>query len=270
MRSPFASLRILVLPVGAIVGPHLILDGTNGRIEAYDVFNDRVVVIDSQGVRAQVSDTGGFVLLDPTTASIDLSDALAAQPGTITADTVAGAPRLTLRSPYDLLAERASIEIASDAPSFVDLEADDVRHNGVSLPRGILPAGLFRSTGNDAARAAGVATDATVTVALEAGRTYRVHAHSQFNVGTAGAVYALDLDYDGAIIGRFGRWSAAETPAGSTTCHVDGAVVFTAGVDDAAATLTLENSAGSGGTVTLTAGATNPRTLSVEDIGGTP
>lgn len=150
---------------------------------------------------------------------------------------------------------------------WVDVNGGDLRVGNHTIGRGLMPNGFFRDTTNDIAVAAGINTDMGAQVDLEAGRTYRVQAHSQFNVGTAAAVYALELTLNAAIIGRFGRWSAAETAVGSTTCHVDGSVVFTSAVSVPGALLVLQNSPGSGGTVTMTAGAGNPRTFTVEDIG---
>ncbi len=92
--------------------------------------------------------------------------------------------------------------------------------------------------------------------------------HSQANVGTAAAVYVLSLDYNGTLIGRLGRWSAAETAVGSTTIFCDGSIEFTAAADDATPVFTVQNNPASGGTVTLIGNNTDtPRTLSIEHIG---
>lgn len=114
MRSLFATLLSLVLPSGAISGARLVLDGVNGRIEAFDAFNDRVIIIDPFQIRAQVSDTAGFVALDPATPGIVLNDAQATFDASIRATTAGGVHRLRIRAPGDVLVDLAQIDLRDD------------------------------------------------------------------------------------------------------------------------------------------------------------
>ena len=135
------------------------------------------------------------------------------------------------------------------------------------LPWGVLANGRFTSTSPDSARAAGVDTDMTVTVALVTNRLYGAHLHTQVDYGTVTQPYALELEHDGTIIGRFFRWGSNETGGADDDVFCDAWVFFTVGSDDASATLTASNAAGSGGTIVCDAAAGNPRTLTVFDMG---
>jgi len=140
-------------------------------------------------------------------------------------------------------------------------------HATSALPWGIVPSGRFSSTGNDSARAAGVTTDMTVTVALTANRLYKVTLNTGLALGTAAAVYAEELVHDGTVVGRFARQVPAETAVGSTTHWVGTTVDYVPASDDASATLAVQNAAGSGGTITAQPPTTGPRTLTVTDCG---
>jgi len=134
------------------------------------------------------------------------------------------------------------------------------------LPWGVLPSGVFSSNANDSARAAGVDTDMTVTVALTANRLYKVTLNATAAVGTANVAYAADLEHDGALIGRFWREGNGSTPAGDGPYVISATIDYIPSADDASATLTVLNSAGSGGNLTMQPGA-NLRTLTVVDCG---
>jgi hypothetical protein len=141
-----------------------------------------------------------------------------------------------------------------------------------SYGRGMVGQGTF-DTASDVARAAGVNTDLEGTVDVDITRLYKVHLNSQINVGTAGAVYAVELSEggtvganNGTVVGRFSRISAADVPAGSTTRHVSTGCLWMPTV--AGNTIVrCRNGTGSGGTIQSVGAATNPRQLWVEDIG---
>lgn len=155
----------------------------------------------------------------------------------------------------------------SSEGSAVTMARSDHVHATSAFPFGLVANGRFSSTGNDSARAAGVNTDMTVTVALTANRLYLVILNTQFLFGTVSVVYAEDLDHDGTIVGRFGRQVPATTPAGSTTHYVGTTVAYIPSADDASATFTVQNAAGSGGTITAQPPTSGPRTLTVVDAG---
>lgn len=296
MRDTFPFLTDLTIPIDAGgTDPRVVIGVPAGTIGIYDSAGRLTGLLSPEGIPGGSSSSPGFFVFDPT--SIDdyvALEAIAGFPGITFADSNAtvigrwspgrtGSPGTTQRFIYTI--DTPSVFPASGAELTMVSESDDqtigvsfdlgatgtaevtVTRNGRQIPRGQLEGGFLRQTANDAARAAGVNTNATVspTEGLVSGQQYRVNFHSQANVGTAAVVYALELDYNGVVVGRFGRWSAAEVPVGSQTVFCDGSVEFTAAADDASPTFTVQNSAGSGGTVTLIG---NPaRTLSVEHIG---
>lgn len=282
LSFPFPFIDFLVIPTDAGAGePRIEIDGQTGEIRVYDLNGDLFASItpaDGFTVHS-VSDANEFIRIDLLgglpTLSLSTDDVDQTTPATLTGviDGVGGTRTFELALATGNLSgnDRGRIELHSASedgslPSFVNIDSDDIQLLTRSLPRGITENGFNRQTVNDVARAAGVNTYSTVTTSLIAGRMYRVKAHGQANVGTAAVVYAMDCDYDGVIIGRFDRWVPAQVPAGQQTIFVDGAVEFEATADDASATFTVQNSAGSGGTMTIV-GATTPFTLSVEDIG---
>jgi hypothetical protein len=137
--------------------------------------------------------------------------------------------------------------------------------NGRHLGLGIIAGGSFVSTGNDSARAAGVATDMSCTVALLAGRAYRVTLHTQVTLGTASVDYGFELEHDGTRVGRFRRIGSSES--GDTIAHLSHPVIYVPAADDSSATLALVNAGTSAGSITCQGSATLPRRLTVEDIG---
>lgn len=288
MRSPFAALRTLVLPAGATSGTRLILDGVNGRILAFGPGNDLIGrmepvlgnmfigSISPSGARAELVAAGSQAEL-----SLDPPDwvghTLVAARVLGDIDTGLGRPLLLLVSPtvdggdecrVFILGERTN---GAQPAVLIDGETQDadVVLNGRSIPRGLLANGYFADSGNDSARAAGAATDMTVTVALVGGRLNRVALNTQLVLGTAGVPYALELEHDGTVVGRFDRINEPMTTgAGGLTHYVSASVDYLAPSDDAAATLRLANGSGSGGTIECRAPTGGgDRTLTVSDIG---
>lgn len=293
MRSIFAALRSLTLPYGARTGVRLLLDGTatGPRIVAFDA-GDNVIgrmqpnasgdmfvgSLDPGGARAELVASAGLAVLqlDPpdwgghtlVTGSLE---------GDI--DTGAGAPWILVRSPtvdggdQCRLYVRGELTGGSQPAVIIDGGAGgtlaDLVLNLRSVPRGLLANGRFADTGNDSARAAGAATDMTVTVALVGGRLYRVALNTQAVLGTATAPYAFELEHDGTVVGRFDRINEPMTTgAGGLTHYVSAAVDYLAPGDDSSATLRLANGSGSGGTIECRAPTGGgERSLTVTDLG---
>lgn len=303
MLDPIALLQSLTLPAGALTGQRIVLDGTTGLIDIFDAAGLlRIELGQTDGIRLFTGDASenvsghltavvvgagasrrlALVLDSPQflgqlfpTISLDSESFDGTVPTTIelVADVLAltglagAAP--TLQWAVDTNLYRASANVLKTDDTFNAVT--DVQVAGVSLPRGVMGT-PFDATANDAARAAGVNTDMAVTFTADATRLYEVTVKVQFNVGTAAAVYALELveggtvgANDGTGIDRFQRWSAADTPAGSLTLHCDSTMQYrpTAG----SKTVRVANDAGSGGTVTMVGAATIRRQLSVKDIG---
>lgn len=297
MQFPLPFIFVLVIPSGAGPNdPRVVIGDPTGSIGIFDSNGNLVGLLTSEGPAP--NNSPGFFVFDPTDNEDYVGlETIAGFPGITFSDDDfgvvgrwseghSGTPGSTARAFYQIDTpgpvgrNRARLTMTSESDNgtidpVIDLTASgsaitDVRQNGRSLPRGILEGGYLQQTANDAARAAGVNTNATVspTEGLISGRLYRVSFHSQINVGTAAAVYAVSLDYNGTLIGRLGRWSAAETAAGSTTIFCSGVVEFVAAADDASPVFTVQNNPASGGTITLIGNNTDtPRTLSVEDLG---
>lgn len=296
MRDTFPFLTDLTIPIDAGgTDPRVIIGVPAGSIGIYDSAGRLTGLLTPEGPAPNLSP--GFFVFDPTDPLNYVAlEVVAGFPGITFADdqtTVAGrwsegrqgAAGTTQRFFYQIDTPRPAAQSAAEIRMTSESEdgtigpvinigstgtADVIlEREGRQVPRGVLEGGFQALTANDVARAAGVNTNATVAPSegLVAGQQYRVTAHSQATVGTAAAVYGIDLDYNGVIIGRFDRKSAADTPVGSTVVHIDGAVIFTAALADPTPVFTVQNSAGSGGTLRLDAGATNPRTLTVEHIG---
>lgn len=297
MQFPLPFILVLVIPSGAGPGdPRVVIGDPAGSIGIYDSSGRLTGLLTSEGPGP--SNEPGFFVFDPlepgnyvalTTFAgfprFSFAETEATVEGSLVSDNI-GALGTTRR--YRIFARTPRGPGVAGAQMALVSESDDgtigvlydfgstiggtpvtVTRNGRQIPRGVLEGGLQRLTANDVARANGVNTNQTVspTEGLVAGQMYRVQLHTQANVSTAGQVYALELDYNGAIIGRFQRWSAGDTPVGSLTLHADGSVTFTAAGDDPTPVFTVQATNVGGGTITLTAGATNPRTLSVEHIG---
>ena len=144
----------------------------------------------------------------------------------------------------------------------------DHGHSTETLPWGVLASGVFNVNTDDASRAAGVDTDMTVTVALTAGRLYKIAFNSQVALGAAGVTVALELEHDGTIIGRVWRAGPTTNTAGNGPFQVSSTIDYIPTATDVSATLTVSNAAGSGAAVTLQAGV-GRRTLTVTDHGPT-
>lgn len=262
----------LVIPTGSTTGQRILIDGVNGQIIVYDNNNE---------VRLRIGFPPGTLELgtgDASESSLGNLQAFVTGSGatrrlstTLEPPTFAGRnrPAITLSSESFDGAVETAIAILADTIAFdrVLASGGDMTYKGISMPRGLMSGGRFTASGNDSARAAGVATDMTVTVSLVANRLYKVTLNSQFSLGTAGAVYAEELDHDGTIVGRFARQVPAETVAGSTLHYVGTTVDYVPSADDSSATLTVENAAGSGGTITAQPPTSGPRTLTVVDCG---
>jgi hypothetical protein len=166
-------------------------------------------------------------------------------------------------------------EIATDAVSAVELQVGAVQTahlvNGAvtsakldpALGRGLIPGGFFRSVANSAAVVPGNLSDMTVTVNLPADRLISVHGHARIDCANVGS-YAVQLQHDGTIIGLIHFVTVA---AAGQDDMVDGAIVFDSGAGDSSAVLTLDVSSGSSGNVVFLGAASNPRTLTVTDLG---
>lgn len=124
--------------------------------------------------------------------------------------------------------------------------------------------GLFWSEANDSARSPGAATDMTVTADLVGGYIYRLDLHTTFSVAdtTFPNAYALELDQDGTIVGRF--WRQSNVPAEMTGDH---ACLVRVRDDIEASVFTVEVSAGSTAAMTMTAQAIRPRSLMCTCVG---
>lgn len=300
MLSRLAFLRILVLPSGAINGPRIILNGLTGRIELYDAANDLVGVwspteftIDNgpagSGAIRIVPDAGvgsPAILLDPPDSGLGN-----AASGAVFADLLSGddTPYLGLLAPFlpgetqpriDLYSSNAGavsfggvpvINIAPNAGGGTDGYVDipdsgsnvDFRIGNHTVGRGIVNNGVFESNASDVARAPGVNTDASVTATFKASRRYEASVLSQFTGGVAGGIYALDILEDGVLIGRIDR---VDLEAGVATGFFRSTFLYTP-TTDGSHTMVLRNNAGSAGTVTLTAGAGQPRQFWFTDVG---
>lgn len=293
MQFPLPFILVLTIPTGAGPNdPRVVIGDPSGSIGIFDGSGDLTGLLTSDGPGG----SPGFFVFNPLDEDDYVAlEAVAGFPGITFSDALAnavgrwspgrsGSAGTTQRFDYEISTPRNAP--ASGAEFFMSSESDDqtlgvvfdmratgtadvdVRRDGQSLPRGVLSSGLFRSTSSDSARAAGAATDMTRTVELIAGRTYSVRCHvGQLNLSVASAVYVVELDYDGTVIGRFGRFQQDVTANG--TVYLEGEVVFEATADDASAVLTVTNAAASGGSITAIANATNPRTLIVEDLGVT-
>lgn len=290
MQFPLPFILILTIPSGAGPNdPRVVIGDPAGSIGIFNSNGDLTGLLTSDGPGG----SPGFFVFNPLDENDYVAlEAVAGFPGLTFADALAnvagrwspgrsGSAGTTQRFNYQISTPRNFP--AAGAELTMTSESDDqtigvnfdfgatstadvtVTRDGRQIPRGVLEGGFLRQTANDVARAAGVNTNATVspTEGLVSGQTYRVHFHSQVQIGTVNAVYAFELDYNGTVIGRFHRTAAAETPVNQV--WADGAVIFTATADDATPTFTVQNSAGSGGTILLLG---NPaRTLTVEHIG---
>jgi len=135
---------------------------------------------------------------------------------------------------------------------------------------GNLYLGRFTSLANDVPRAAGAATDMTVTVALVANRLYLAILNAQLAYGTVSQVYAVDLSVAGTVVGRFIRSVPAETGTGSNLHYVGTTVPFVPAASNPAAAVTVINASGSGGTVSAQPPTNGPRSFYVLDAGALP
>lgn len=291
MRSQLAGLRVLVLPSGALVGPRIVLNGIAGEIQVYNAADALFAFVDPDlGIGAVAGDAYARLTLDSGSPLLLLNtgDVDEDSPPRVGSDVAgaAGARNLVtdlssgsfdpfvLNSSAGLAlwsASQDATEASAVVASATDIQLNVAGGGGApntsnTLPRGLVTGGLQRLVANDAARAAGANTDMTLTPTVIAGRTYAVHLHSQLSFGTAAAVYALGFTVDGVATGRFDRWTAADTAAGSTTGHTSSTIFWTPAASGTP-TIRVVNDAGSGGTVTLTAAAGNPRTLTVSDQG---
>lgn len=176
-----------------------------------------------------------------------------------------------LEAQADSLSPSTSLKVSAE-PNLrtISLDADEVTVNGTSLGRGLLGGGYFSAAGTDSARASGVNTDMNVAVTVDNTRLYRVHVRTQFNLGTLGVNYALELTEggtvgvaDGTDVERFGRWNLSESGSSPLWCATS---TLYAPATSGAKTLRVKNSSASGGTVTLTAGIGH-RAMWIEDIG---
>lgn len=271
MDSKFGALQQLVLPAGAVSGSRIILDGINGKIQVYDSLNHLRVEISAgpNGIRVFTSDTGETVgghfnslvdALGRVASYIDSPQADALQISTIV---LAGGSSL-----HD-----ARISHQSKTHEFFDAGdglGTDIQLNGKSLPRGvILP--VFRSTSNDAARAASINTDMVITPTVDAARLYRIHVKGQITLGTISTGYELHVSdggtvggNDGTFVNQIQRWNASETA--SNVVHAEGSLLYVPG-SSGAKTLRLRNGAVSGGTIAFTGAAGRERQFWIEDIG---
>lgn len=303
MLSRLAFLRILVLPSGAINGPRIILNGLTGRIELYNASNELVGSWDpdsTQGLRLRPGPTGGgeirllpdsgtglpVIGLDPPNSPVignynagqiyaDWQNTDETPFITLVAPTIPGEvgnPLIRLFGPNPTgLTPVGRIDLAPNAQGGTDGYVDipdagsnvDFRIDNHTVGRGIVPNGVFETNVSDVARAPGVNTDASVTATFKASRRYEATVLSQFTGGVAGGIYALDILEDGVLIGRIDR---VDLEAGTATGFFRSAFLYTP-TTDGSHTMVLRNNAGSAGTVTLTAGAGQPRQFWFKDVG---
>jgi hypothetical protein len=133
--------------------------------------------------------------------------------------------------------------------------------------------GYFINGGNDVARAAGANTNAFVTFNADSARAYEVTFKSQTTVGTAAAIYAVELSVggtiggiDGTITDRLARVQPSEVPAGSLSPYVSGSAIYLPAASGSV-TLRARNATGSGGTLQLVGTGANQTQMWVKDIG---
>jgi len=127
----------------------------------------------------------------------------------------------------------------------------------------------FQTATDDSARAAGADTDMTVTTALTAGRLYPVTLNAEVALTAAGVSVGIELEHDGAVVGRFWRIGDALNVAGAGPFQISATVDYEPTITDTAAVLTVANAAGSGASIILQNGV-NLRTLTVCDAGLIP
>lgn len=289
MQFPLPFILILTIPSGAGPGdPRVVIGDPAGSIGIFNSNGDLTGLLTSDGPDG----SPGFFVFNPLDDDDYVAlEAVAGFPGLTFADALAsvsgrwspgrtGTPGTTQQFTYDINTPRnfpaqgAELSFLSESddqtipPSFnfaATGSADaQLNLNGRRIGRGVLEGGYLEQNANDAARAAGVATNATVspTEGLIGGDLYRVTMNAQANC-TAGVVIAVALDYNGTNIRRLQRFSAAETPGG--VIFINSSIDFVAPADDPTPVFTVENDAGSGGSITLLG---NPiRTLTVEHLG---
>jgi hypothetical protein len=257
-----------------VTGRRIVLDGDLGEIRFYDSLDDLRLLLGWQGnpdavyfflPDSALFPTGQAQAARISTTTVNIGGASArGQIQVISPDLVtAGRDRMFL----DLTCEANDLSVPPRADFYSDNFRADVRLNARSFPRGLLQNGRFLNTAaDDVARAAGVNTDMTVTVAVIAGRAYEVTLNSHFTVGTAGANYGVDLWDGAATVGRFERRNPADTPAGSLLHYAGNSVDYFPAVTGNV-TLTVRNAAGSGGTITMQRSTPGYRSLTVKDAG---
>jgi hypothetical protein len=137
--SPWAALRSLVLPFGALTGTRIVLDGVNGRISVFDGTDDEVIRLDSATSALTVSGSDGSqveLLTSATSATTRYLPPTASgqtwAAGEIYADHDGTSPnpypQMSIRSPYETTNAGGSLILISgpsktDPTSLVDILA---------------------------------------------------------------------------------------------------------------------------------------------------
>lgn len=254
MRSLIAALRTLTLPGGVTTGRRIVLDGINGEIRVYDANNKLRVRLGTGGEIEVLSGDGDEILSGSMQATV-IGVSGSTKRGVLTLES----PSVATTGP-DL---RAVLELVSESMDdgiapYLNMVVDAVQFNGREIGLNLVGDGIQRATANDSARAAGVATDMTRTIAVQGGHWYRASLHSSYTLATGSG--GIQLDRDGTIIGLLDFDVVGDHIANSF-------VEFEATADDSSTTLTVKNHTLSAGNLTLRAGATEPRTFSIVDLG---
>jgi len=303
MLSETASLKILVLPAGAINGPRIILNGLTGRIELYDINNDLVGSWDPSSLDIINPTNGSRVFLDPTTFGVPsirfdppnspgigdydtgiifanyrvtdetpfLSIFAPNVPGETAARiTLYGAnsaapdvPHITF-SPNDGGGVGGFVELIQTGNFDTDLVITGPAGSRLSYPRGLVTGKSFVATANSVGYSADTDTDfAIANLPAIAGRTTRFYFASRYAINAAGA-WALELKVNGTKIGEVGYIDAPAAQDGFIHGWVDWEAPTTQATDDIVVTA---NEVSGASTLTFVGAANTPRSLKPVDMG---
>jgi len=278
VQFSFPFVDVLTIPTDA--GPNddrIVINGADGTIEIYE--GSTLVGSIAPTTGFTIGPIGAFdaiVRVDVigTTPAIRFSDNRMTDDAEIELTMLGvGEPTLALTSASDeddggkAGIQLRSVDVDTGTRARVNFlqvgataSAIDLTHDGKVIGLGVVENGVLRDTTNDAAIAAGNDTDMSRTIATVEDHWYRASLHSSATTG--GPNVGVELEQDGTVVGLFDFH-----PAASAAIVMNAFIDFQAPTTDASTVFTVTNAAGSGGTLQLRAGATEPRTFTIEHLG---
>lgn len=301
--SETASLKILILPAGAINGPRIILNGITGKIELYNAANILVGEWDPTSLDVINPNNGSRVTLDPNTFGVaairfdppdspgignyntatilsnyvltDETPYLALFSPQVPGDTssritlygensvIPAPPRITL-SPNDGGGTGGFIELIQPGDFTTDLLITWPGGTTTSFPRGAITGKGFVSLANSIGYTADTDTDFAINnLPVIAGRTTRFFFASRYTISAAGS-WALEFKANGTKVDEVGFIDAAAAQTGYVSGWADWTAPTTQATDDFVVTA---NELAGASTLTFIGAGNTPRSLKPSDAG---